>query len=56
MREEIGLFGADHLARTLRPVPEIVFPVDTFVSSDSPRDDPYYAYAPIGEVSDSGEP
>ncbi|MAG55121.1 MAG: hypothetical protein CMJ83_02400, partial [Planctomycetes bacterium] len=47
-REEIGLEGADHLAKTLRPKPDVVFPVDTFVSSDSPRDDPRFAFARIG--------
>ena len=47
-REETGLHGADALARSLRPRPEAVFPVDTFVSSDSPRDDPRFAFAPLG--------
>lgn len=47
-REEVGLQGADHLARTLRPVPEVVFPVDTFVTSDTPRDDPRWAFARLG--------
>lgn len=47
-REETGLEGADALAKRLRPVPEVVFPVDTFVSSDNPRDDPRFAYAPLG--------
>lgn len=47
-REEVGLQGADHLARTLRPVPEVVFPVDTFVTSDTPRDDPRWAFAKLG--------
>jgi putative aminopeptidase FrvX len=49
VREEVGLEGADHVARTLRPVPETVFAVDTLVTSDSPRDDPRYAYAPLGD-------
>ncbi|MHC5212131.1 MAG: M28 family peptidase [Planctomycetota bacterium] len=48
VREEIGLEGADHVARTLRPVPETAFAVDTLVTSDSPRDDKRYAYAPLG--------
>ncbi len=47
-REEVGLEGADVAARTLRPVPAIVYAVDTFVSSDSPREDPRYAFAPLG--------
>ena len=42
------MLGADHLARTLRPVPGLVFAVDTFVTSDSPRHDPYWAHAPLG--------
>jgi putative aminopeptidase FrvX len=48
VREEVGLEGADHVARTLRPVPEAAFAVDTLVTSDSPRDDVRYAYAPLG--------
>ncbi len=47
-REEVGLEGADHLARTLRPVPEVVFPIDTFVTSDTPRDDPRFSFAKLG--------
>ena len=49
VREEIGLEGADHVARTLRPVPETAFAVDTLVTSDSPRDDKRYAYVPLGQ-------
>lgn len=48
-REEIGLEGAEALAEAMKPSPEIVFPVDTFVSTDSPRDDKRYAYTRIGE-------
>ncbi|HZL98645.1 MAG TPA: M20/M25/M40 family metallo-hydrolase, partial [Planctomycetota bacterium] len=48
VREETGLQGADAAARALRPVPETVFAVDTLVTSDSPREDPRYAYAPLG--------
>jgi putative aminopeptidase FrvX len=48
VREEVGLEGADALARALRPAPETVFAVDTFVTSDSPRDDPRFAFAPLG--------
>lgn len=46
--EEIGLVGADHMARNMGRVVEVAFPVDTLVSSDNPRDDPRYAYAPLG--------
>jgi putative aminopeptidase FrvX len=49
VREETGLDGADAAARTLRPVPETVFAVDTLVSSDSPREDPRFAYVPLGD-------
>ncbi|HEX5008770.1 MAG TPA: M28 family peptidase [Planctomycetota bacterium] len=48
-REEVGLEGADVLARNLRPVPEVVFAVDTFVTSDSPLEDPRYAFARLGD-------
>ena len=47
-REEVGLLGADAAARSVRPVPETVFAVDTFVTSDSPREDGRYAFAPLG--------
>lgn len=48
VREEVGLEGADLAARTLRPVPETVFAVDTLVTSDSPREDRRFAYVPLG--------
>jgi len=48
-REEVGLEGADVLARTLRPVPDVVFAIDTFVTSDSPLEDPRYAFAKLGD-------
>ncbi|MEE8143750.1 MAG: M28 family peptidase, partial [Planctomycetota bacterium] len=46
-REEIGLEGADYLARTLRPLPSTVFAVDTYVTADSPREDPRFAHVPL---------
>ena len=46
--EETGLRGARFLASQMDPKPETVFAVDTFVSSDSPRDDYRFAYTPIG--------
>ncbi len=47
VEEEIGLFGARHLAAHLRGVRR-VHAVDTFVSSDTPLESKRYAYAPIG--------
>ena len=47
-REETGLHGAEALARRLATVPEAVFPVDTFVTSDNPREDHPFVYARLG--------
>ncbi|MGB2891102.1 MAG: M20/M25/M40 family metallo-hydrolase [Candidatus Acidiferrales bacterium] len=50
--EEIGLVGAAALAKRLAAegrVPEYVFAVDTFVSSDSPLESKRFADAPIGK-------
>ncbi|MBN1271018.1 MAG: hypothetical protein JXB26_02000 [Candidatus Aminicenantes bacterium] len=46
VQEEIGLIGASRMAPHLQG--DIVFPVDTFVSSDSPLDDKRFAYLPLG--------
>ena len=46
VEEEIGLNGAKVVAATTRP--DFVFAIDTFVSSDSPRESKRYAYAPVG--------
>jgi putative aminopeptidase FrvX len=46
VQEEVGLKGAIALAEQIQP--DFVFAVDTFVSSDSPREDPHMALAPIG--------
>lgn len=46
VEEEIGLNGAKIVAANMRP--DFVFAVDTFVSSDSPRESKRFAYAPIG--------
>jgi putative aminopeptidase FrvX len=46
VQEEVGLKGSLALAENLQP--DYVFAIDTFVSSDSPREDPFMAYAPIG--------
>lgn len=48
VREEVGLEGSGFLAREGGLAPQLVFPVDTFVSSDSPRNDPRFAFAPLG--------
>jgi putative aminopeptidase FrvX len=47
VEEEIGLVGAKALARSLRP--ETVFAVDTFVSSDSPLENPGFARGVLGD-------
>ena len=44
--EEIGLLGAKGMAETRKP--DFVFPVDTFVSADSPRENKRFADARIG--------
>lgn len=47
VQEEVGLFGAAHLAKKLNA--DYVFPVDTFVSSDGPLDEKRFACLPLGE-------
>jgi putative aminopeptidase FrvX len=47
VEEEIGLTGSTELARRLTDL-TAVYPVDTFVSSDTPREDKRFAYAPLG--------
>jgi putative aminopeptidase FrvX len=47
VQEEIGLFGAAELAKTLKP--DVVFAVDTFVSTDSPLESKRLAYLPVGK-------
>ena len=52
VEEEIGLFGARHLAQRLheqKAVPDFVFAVDTFVTSDSPLESKRYAYGKLGK-------
>ncbi len=46
VQEEIGLFGASELAKTLKP--DYVFAVDTFVSTDSPVESKRLAFLPVG--------
>jgi len=51
-REEIGLVGAAALAKRLYSeghIPDFVFAVDTFVSSDSPLESKRFAGAALGE-------
>jgi endoglucanase len=47
VQEETGLVGAGVLAKRLGA--DYVFPVDTFVSSDAPLDDKWYARVPLGK-------
>jgi len=52
VEEEIGLEGAKHFARQAAAeggVPEFVFAVDTFVSSDSPLESDRFANGRLGE-------
>jgi putative aminopeptidase FrvX len=46
VQEETGLFGASELAKTLKP--DIVFAIDTFVSTDSPLESKRFGYLPVG--------
>jgi putative aminopeptidase FrvX len=48
-REETGLFGAGALAASLGPTVRRAHAVDTFVSSDSPRESSRYAHLPLGD-------
>ena len=47
VEEEVGLLGADFLARNTTPAR--VYPVDSFVTSDSPLETPRIAHAKLGE-------
>ncbi len=46
--EEGGLVGAVGMARTFGPTVRRVYAVDTFVSSDTPLEQPTFAYVPLG--------
>jgi putative aminopeptidase FrvX len=46
VQEEIGLFGAAELAKTLKP--DYVFAIDTFVSTDSPLESKRFGFLPVG--------
>ncbi|MGQ9578295.1 MAG: M42 family metallopeptidase [Candidatus Aminicenantales bacterium] len=47
VQEEVGLRGAARLAETMKP--DYVFAVDTFVSTDSPLENPRFGFARLGE-------
>jgi putative aminopeptidase len=46
VQEEIGLFGARELSKTLAP--DYVFAIDTFVATDSPLESRRLAFTPVG--------
>ena len=48
VREEIGLEGAEAVARSLGLRAARVHAIDTFVSSDAPLENPSFALAPLG--------
>lgn len=48
VQEEVGLVGSGEIAKRLTGLTR-VHPVDTFVSSDSPRESHRFAYAPLGK-------
>ncbi|MFT4604999.1 MAG: putative aminopeptidase FrvX [Rhodothermales bacterium] len=49
VQEEVGLFGAERLARTFGTQARRVYSIDTFVSSDTPLESPHFAYAKLGQ-------
>ncbi|GAA4504944.1 hypothetical protein GCM10023172_32090 [Hymenobacter ginsengisoli] len=46
--EEIGLLGSAFAAQSLRDA-NVVYPIDTFVSSDAPQESPAFGYCPLGQ-------
>ncbi|TDN38109.1 M20/M25/M40 family metallo-hydrolase [Hymenobacter sp. UV11] len=46
--EEIGLLGAAYASQSLRDA-DVVYPIDTFVSSDAPQESPAFGYCPLGQ-------
>ncbi len=46
--EESGLVGASALAMRLGPTVRRVYAIDTFVSSDTPLEEPTFAHTPLG--------
>jgi putative aminopeptidase FrvX len=47
VQEELGTRGARAVSKALQP--DFVFPVDMFVTSDTPLENPQQAYAPLGQ-------
>jgi putative aminopeptidase FrvX len=47
VEEETGLFGAQFMARTLKP--DYIFAIDTFVSSDTPLENKRFGDAVLGK-------
>ncbi len=47
VEEEIGLNGASAIAQVIKP--DVVFAIDTFVSTDAPLDNKRIAYAKLGQ-------
>ena len=46
--EEIGLLGSAFAAQKLQDA-TVVYPIDTFVSSDAPQESPGFGYCPLGQ-------
>jgi putative aminopeptidase len=49
VHEEGGLVGAAAMARRFARTTHRIYSVDTFVSSDTPLEEPHFAYAPLGD-------
>jgi len=47
VEEEIGLFGATFASKNLQDL-SMVYPVDTYVSSDAPMESKIFGYCPLG--------
>jgi putative aminopeptidase FrvX len=47
VEEEVGLMGSNYAAGNLKNV-ELVYPVDTYVSSDAPMESKGFGYCPLG--------
>ena len=48
VEEELGLFGAEAVAKRLGTSVHHAYAVDTFVSSDTPLESPLFAFTPLG--------
>jgi putative aminopeptidase FrvX len=49
VEEEVGLFGAAAVARSIGTSVHHAYAIDTFVSSDTPLESPLFAFAPLGD-------